>query len=91
MPDRGNGTAKILVVRPEGIELSHTAPEAAALSTELRAYIGYANYYSIEWCEGQIFVIIFLSDRINVKSKDSTRLNILAKFVYSWYNNFCYI
>ena len=49
MPDRGNGTAKILVVRPEGIELSHTAPEAAALATELRAYIGYANYYNIEW------------------------------------------
>lgn len=48
------------MVRLEGIELSHTAPEAAALSTELQAYIGYANYYSIEWYEGQIFVIIYL-------------------------------
>lgn len=48
------------MVRLEGIELSHTAPEAAALSTELQAYIGYGSYYSIEWYEGQIFVIIYL-------------------------------
>ena len=91
MPDRGNGTAKILVVRPEGIELSHTAPEADALSTELRAHIWYANYYSIEWYEGQIFVIIFLLEPVTWEIKLLEIEIFLAKFVYSWYNNFCYI